>query len=190
MGMLLSSYPWIHTQCLSLLLELSTGPAHPPHFGFPKARNESAGPGGKTQLGVRTPVCLVWDPGPQSCPSSWSITPERGTHLTRPSPSHLLSSPGSKDPTGQAYSGKWQFWKAPTLSLGSIRKPCLWKQCLHCQHRGRVFTVTAAGKEKSKPNDYSVETHCKVNRSCNPEKWLCLIWLFSAELLLNLEIYY
>lgn len=110
-------------------------------------------------------------------------TPEPALHL-----SHLLRPHVSEDPT---FSEKWQFWKAPTHSshlAASGNLLVFWKQCLQCQHRGSVFTVTSAGKEKSKPNDYSGDIHCKVNWSFNPEKWLCLIWLFSWAILVLRKI--
>lgn len=180
MGMLLSSCPWIHTPRLSLVLKLSIRPAHPLTFSFPKARNKMHSQVGKHScedrrepgVGPRALQLQQLMPHP-------SRERHRGQLLTA---GQLLSSLGSEHPTAQAYAEKWQFWKA-TTHFSHLAAPgnllALWKQCLHCQHRGSIFRVTAAGKEKSKPNDCSVDTHCKVNWSCNPEKGLCLIRLFS-----------
>lgn len=70
MGMLWSSYPWMHTLCLSLLLELRIPPGHPLPFGFPEARNKSAQPGGKTQLwGAQGAWCGIQGPTAAPAPS-------------------------------------------------------------------------------------------------------------------------
>lgn len=61
MGMPLSSCPWVHTLCLSLLPKLRIRAAHPPPFCFPW--NKSAWPGGQTELwGLQSAWCGLQGP--------------------------------------------------------------------------------------------------------------------------------